>query len=151
MSVPHKIIGIESLEEVWRIIVMQPITFFEIASQHANWLSERQKVVSENIANASTPGYRSKDISAFETVLNDNIAMARTHEAHLKAMDFEGFHRHVRTIQAPLYQPIGIQVSGNTVGITNELYKAGNIKHLYELNTRLVKKLNYMMMHVVKG
>lgn len=74
LSVPHKIIGIELLEEVWRIIVMQPITFFEIASQHANWLSERQKVVSENIANASTPGYRSKDISAFETVLNDNIA-----------------------------------------------------------------------------
>nr|MBA2917144.1 flagellar basal body rod protein FlgB [Candidatus Liberibacter asiaticus] len=31
---------------------MQPITFFQIASQHANWLSERQKIVSENIANA---------------------------------------------------------------------------------------------------
>ncbi|MBL0848620.1 MAG: flagellar basal body rod protein FlgB [Candidatus Liberibacter ctenarytainae] len=130
---------------------MQPITFFEIASQHARWLSERQKVVSENIAHASTPHYRAKDVSSFESVLNNNFDMDRTHVSHLKESDSQGFHIKTRIVQAPLDQAIGVQVSGNTVGLTNELYKSGYIKNLYDLNTRLVGKLNSMMMSIVKG
>ncbi|XCD81640.1 flagellar basal body rod protein FlgB [Candidatus Liberibacter asiaticus] len=130
---------------------MQPITFFQIASQHANWLSERQKIVSENISNASTPNYRAKDISSFETILNQNFLMARTHETHLKESDSSGLHWNAHVIEAPLDQTTGVQVSGNTVGITNELYKSGHIKYLYELNTKLIKKLNSMVMHVVRG
>ncbi|MBY7649191.1 MAG: flagellar basal body rod protein FlgB [Candidatus Liberibacter europaeus] len=131
--------------------MVNPVTFFEMASQHAKWLSERQKVVSENIANASTPGYHAKDISSFGAVLNENFAMARTNSLHLEESDSQGFYKKNRIIQAPLDQSIGVQVSGNTVGIINELYKSGQIKYLYELNSRLVGKLNSMMMRIAKG
>ncbi|MEG8098965.1 flagellar basal body rod protein FlgB [Candidatus Liberibacter brunswickensis] len=130
---------------------MQPITFFQVASQHASWLSERQKIVSENIANASTPNYRAKDLGSFKTILNQNTMMARTHKSHLEYSNSGESSWNTRAIQAPLDQTIGIQVSGNTVGITNELYKSGHIKHEYDLNAKLVKKINYMMMHVIKG
>ena len=33
-----------------------------MANQRMDWLATRQKVLSENIANASTPDYKAKDI-----------------------------------------------------------------------------------------
>ncbi|AHA27638.1 flagellar basal body rod protein FlgB [Candidatus Liberibacter americanus] len=131
--------------------MVQTITFFEVASQHAKWLSERQKVVAENIANANTPGYRSKDVDSFDRVLNSNTEMARTNALHFKEDNSRSLYSKTRIIQSPLDQSIGIQVSGNTVGLTNELYKSGQIKYLYSLNNILVGKLNSMMMSVSKG
>ncbi|MBA5723621.1 flagellar basal body protein [Candidatus Liberibacter sp.] len=127
---------------------MQSITFFEVASQHAKWLSERQRVVSENIANASTPRYRAKDVDSFAVVLNKNIGMARTHPSHIDRSDS---NQNIRIIESPLDQTVGVQVSGNTVGLTNELYKSADIKNSYELNALLVSKFNSMIMRVAKG
>ncbi len=42
---------------------------FELASQRLKWLSDRQKVVSENIANADTAGYRAKEVEGFDSYL----------------------------------------------------------------------------------
>ncbi|AKK19983.1 flagellar basal body rod protein FlgB [Candidatus Liberibacter africanus] len=130
---------------------MLPVLFFQFASQHANWLSERQKLVSENIANASTPNYRAKDVDSFATIFNQSVGMARTHAAHLEGSHSSGLRWNSHVIQAPLDQTIGVQVSGNNVGIANELYKSGHIKSEYDLNAKLVKKLNSMMIHVARG
>lgn len=42
---------------------------FALASTRLEWLSARQKVVSENIANADVSGYRAKDVQSFESYL----------------------------------------------------------------------------------
>lgn len=51
-----------------------------------HWLEARQKLVSSNVANASTPGYKSRDLKPFDAeVLNSNAALAVTNVAHISS------------------------------------------------------------------
>ncbi len=42
------------------------IGLFRGFSEKMNWLSQRQEVISQNVANADTPHYRPQDIQAFD-------------------------------------------------------------------------------------
>jgi len=44
---------------------------------------------------------------------------------------------------------IGVQESGNTVAVANEVAKMGEIKRDFELNTQLVRMIDKMMMTAV--
>ena len=58
---------------------MQPIQLFDLASKQAHWLTVRQTVVAGNIANANTPSYQSRDVAAFDAVLQETgLRMAAT-------------------------------------------------------------------------
>lgn len=64
--------------------------FFGMLRQRLDHLSERQRLISENIANASTPGYRPRDIdtSGFERMLASaaggrGLSMSRTNAGHM--------------------------------------------------------------------
>lgn len=127
---------------------MQPIQLFELASRQAEWLSARQEIVAGNIANADTPKYRAKDVTPFNAVLDQtHIGMARTHAGHIRDMSSR---QNVDVVDAKLDQEIGIQESGNTVGLAEELSKSGEIKRQYELNTQLIKSFHRMMLMTVK-
>ena len=127
---------------------MQPIQLFALASRQAEWLSVRQEVVATNIANANTPQYRAKDVSSFDAVLdNTSMRMARTNAAHLGDSQLSN---NVKVEDAALNDEIGIQESGNTVAVSKELSKAGEIKRQYELSANLVKSFNSMMLLTVK-
>ncbi|MGA1800670.1 flagellar basal body rod protein FlgB [Rhizobium sp. HT1-10] len=127
---------------------MQPIQLFDLASRQAEWLSVRQQVVAGNIANANTPKFRAKDVTPFEAVLsNQSVGLARTNPSHLSGMDMDTGG--VGVEEAPLAQEIGVQESGNTVGLESELTKTGEIQRQYGLNTALVSSFNRMMMMVV--
>lgn len=48
---------------------LQNMSFFKLASDRLDWLTARQKVLSQNIANADTPGQRAQDVAPFEEYL----------------------------------------------------------------------------------
>ena len=49
-----------------------------------HWLEARQKLVASNVANANTPGFKSRDIRPFSTeVLNNLVPLAVTNVAHI--------------------------------------------------------------------
>ncbi|MBO9193048.1 flagellar basal body rod protein FlgB [Rhizobium sp. 16-449-1b] len=130
---------------------MQPIQLFDLASRQAEWLSIRQEVVAGNIANVNTPKYRAKDITPFQAVLdNSDVAMARTNAAHLSGNDLST-KNDIDVKDAALDEEMGVQESGNTVGLAEELSKAGEIKRQYELNTSLVGSFNRLMLMTVKS
>jgi flagellar basal-body rod protein FlgB len=127
---------------------MQPIQLFALASRQAEWLSVRQEVVATNIANANTPQYRAKDITSFNSVLNETqVGMARTHPGHLAASQYA---QDIAVRENELDNEIGIQESGNTVALADELSKTGEIKRQYELSTGLVKSFHSMMLMTVR-
>ncbi|MGM4979902.1 MULTISPECIES: flagellar basal body rod protein FlgB [Rhizobium] len=129
---------------------MQPIQLFDLASRQAEWLQARQEVVAGNIANANTPKYRAKDVTPFQAVLdNQNVGMVKTNPAHLSGNEFSA-SGDVNVEEASLSQEIGVQESGNTVGLEDELSKAGDIKRQYSLNTALVSSFHRMMLMTVK-
>jgi flagellar basal body rod protein FlgG len=45
------------------------INLFNLASGRMQWLSERQKVISENVANADTAEYRAREVEDFGSYL----------------------------------------------------------------------------------
>lgn len=127
---------------------MQPIQLFGLASRQAEWLSVRQEVVAGNIANANTPHFKSKDVTPFEAVLDKSyVPMARTNPAHFASNDLS---EEVEVKDSELNNEIGIQESGNTVSLADELSKGGEIKRQYELSTGLVKSFHSMMLLTVK-
>ena len=127
---------------------MQPIQLFSLASRQAEWLSVRQEVVATNIANANTPKFHAKDVSPFSAVLDETqVSMVLTHPNHLAEIQYSqtsGGHEH------DLDNQIGIQESGNTVALAEELSKTGEIKRQYELSTSLVKTFHSMMLMTVR-
>ncbi len=130
---------------------MQSIQLFDLASRQAEWLTIRQEVVAGNIANANTPKYRAKDITPFQAVLDkSDVTMARTDPAHLSGNDLST-KNDIDIKEAALDQEIGVQESGNTVGLAEELSKSGEIKRQYELNTSLISSFNRMMLMTVKS
>ena len=53
-----------------------------------NWLTQRQDVISDNVSNSNTPGYRAKDLKpmSFQELINASSkvpASGRTHVGHM--------------------------------------------------------------------
>jgi flagellar basal-body rod protein FlgB len=130
---------------------MNPIQLFELASRQAEWLSVRQQVVATNIANANTPKFLAKDITPFSAVLEKTgtvQGMAVTHPGHMAANDLSD--RNIAVEDEDLNNEIGIQESGNTVALAQELRKTGEIKRNHEINTSLISSFHRMMLMTVK-
>ena len=65
---------------------MSEFYLFGLSSRRAEWLSARQAVVAENVANANTPTYRAKDVTPFSEVLETtSLQMAGSNPSHLVA------------------------------------------------------------------
>lgn len=124
---------------------MQPIQLFELTSKQANWLSVRQTVVAGNIANVNTPGYASREVAAFDAVLQETGArMVATNPRHIQDTALRGAVRSGRG------DSIEVLPSGNSVNLPEELTKTDDIKRMYELNTGMVKAFNRMMLLTVR-
>jgi flagellar basal-body rod protein FlgB len=129
---------------------MQPIQLFDLASRQAEWLSIRQEVVAGNIANVNTPQYKAKDVTPFSAVLNTtSMTMARTNPAHLSGNSLDT-NINVDIEQEKLNNEIGVQESGNTVALSQELSKQGEIKRQADLSNGLVSSFHRMMLMIVK-
>lgn len=69
---------------------MANFNVFDALSRRIDWLSQRQTVLSKNIANADTPGYRPEDLKEpeFESVLRRALRPMSprvTNEGHIDA------------------------------------------------------------------
>lgn len=63
---------------------MSQIYLLQLASQQSKWLTARQTLIADNIANANTPGFRARDIQPFSEVLDQTpFTMATTNAAHI--------------------------------------------------------------------
>jgi flagellar basal-body rod protein FlgB len=84
----------------------------------------RHGVISSNIANQDTPGYKAKDIS-FDEELESRLSLTRTHPAHQQSQDSEIKY----TVQEDPYERIGND--GNTVDLDREMMKIAQNDILY--------------------
>ena len=128
---------------------MEPIGIFALAATQAEWLTVRQSVVANNIANVNTPGFRAQDVTPFDEVLaasssgsaTGNLNLVTTNSKHLSMGG---------TTSGEVAQKeesgLAVSASGNSVAVAHELMKATEIRQDYDLNTGLVKALNKMML-----
>ena len=126
---------------------MESIQLFELASRQAEWLSVRQSLVSGNIANANTPGFKAKDVTSFDAVLQNTqtMPMAATNALHFVDSPTDSY-----VVNSEASEGTAAQLSGNSVELSSELMKEGLIKRDYDLNTAVVKAFNKMMLMAVR-
>lgn len=119
---------------------LRHIPLFSMITRQMDWLTTRQKVLAQNIANADTPNYRAKDLAPL-----DFAAMARAAGNTLKLKTTSGGHIRAGISAAgspKVFETKGTlsSPSGNGVIIEDELMKVSETQAEYELITRLYRK-----------
>jgi flagellar basal-body rod protein FlgB len=126
---------------------MSQVQLMNLAVQKADWLSIRQSILAQNIANANTPHYHAKDIVPFESFLdNSQLAMTVSNERH---MDISASSAELPKVE--LDRSGDATFSGNNVSLENELLKLGETNSQFALDTGLIKSFNRMIMASLKA
>ncbi len=109
-------------------------------NQNLNLRQENQNVISGNIANADTPGYKAKT-SNFEQAMRD--ALDLTENVKLETSDQEHVgSKGPEAVQADVYDdPNGIEsLDGNTVDRAGEMAKMKENQVLYNASIEALRK-----------
>lgn len=123
------------------------LALFSMANKEMGYLTERQKVLATNIANANTPGYRPKDLeqpsfaSYLKSTVKSPVMMARTNEKHLAGIpSTNGGYR--------VYQPKtdhALTIDGNGVVLEDQLNEASKTKSDYNRVLTIYGKYKTML------
>lgn len=101
------------------------------------YLSERQDVLAENIANANTPGYAAKDLAAlsFQDLLNGTARLAATDPRH-----FTGGPDGGRAFETRERPDAITALNGNSVSLETQMIKVAETQIAYATATGLYQK-----------
>ncbi|HVZ99264.1 MAG TPA: flagellar basal body rod protein FlgB [Caulobacterales bacterium] len=126
--------------------------FFTLLRTRLGQLSERQRLISENIANASTPGYKPRDLdtTAFERTLaaqgsGGTARMLRTHPMHMTAA---GATPGVQIVTRPDSETT---IDGNQVVLEEEMARASETRMQFETGIALYQKGLQLLRLAVKA
>lgn len=115
--------------------------FFGMLRQRLDNLSERQRLISENIANASTPGYRARDVdtSGFERMVasagsGGGLQMARTNPGHMPGGGGNG------SVQIVTRDDSETTIDGNSVVLEEQMARAAETRMAFETGIALYQK-----------
>jgi flagellar basal-body rod protein FlgB len=122
------------------------VYLFKLASQRTAYLSERQTLIAENVANVNTPAYKAVDLKPFSAALQEaEISMATTDAAHLTPTAQELDPPRPSESDAP-----EATVSGNSVDIEGEMVKLGEVNRDFSEVTGIKKIFHQMFMQALK-
>jgi len=127
------------------------LSILGLASDRMQWLSARQKVTSENVANAATPNYKARDVSSFETMLNGEVSrgdrLVTTHAKHITGST--SGTPGVRTMDDRTAE--GTTLDGNTVDLEAQSVRAAEISDQYRMAAQLYRKSYDLLTMAVTG
>lgn len=114
-------------------------SMISLLRERMHWHQARQKVLSENISNTDTPGFRPRDLEAFkvrapgEMPARTFVPVERTDPNHLVATGSGGpADRSARRFETT--------PSGNAVHLDDEMLKVAENQSEYQLATTLYQK-----------
>jgi flagellar basal-body rod protein FlgB len=125
---------------------MEPIYLFNLIDEQKSWLSTRQSLVAQNLANADTPGYKSQDLVPFSHVLErSRLELANTNEGHMRPFATE-------TLATTRKPEDGWETthSGNSVAPELEMIRANEIRGAFTLDTNLMRAFHNMWLSAAR-
>ena len=116
------------------------LSVFRALQARMHWLSERQEVLAQNVANADTPHYQSRDLKPldFGEVLRGQqgrMTLAVSQPGHIAVKDGDAGRR-----AASEKTKLESNPTGNGVVLEEEMLKVGQSTHDYQLMTSLYSK-----------
>lgn len=114
---------------------------FAVLGKRMDWLSQRQSVLADNIANSDTPNYVPRDLNEaeFARVLRNHLPAVdpkATHGAHLQGTAARGGPANSERQHAP-YET---SPSGNAVILEEQLIKVAKTQSDYQTIVNLYRK-----------
>jgi flagellar basal-body rod protein FlgB len=110
------------------------IPLFSMLKSRLGYLTEKQRLISQNVANSDTPGYRPQDLKPFGFSAHVAAAAgqgadqpARTNKAHLS-----GSVRRTGTSRPVDGRDSEITLDGNAVTLEEQMLKMGEAKMNYD-------------------
>jgi flagellar basal-body rod protein FlgB len=116
------------------------LPLFSAITRKMNWLTSRQKVLAENVANVDTPQYKAADLRPLD--FRNELAQA---EGRLQPVSTDPRHLSGTVLasegeEQPLADAEERDISGNTVSLEDEMMKVSETMADYQLMTSLYKK-----------
>jgi flagellar basal-body rod protein FlgB len=120
---------------------LNEIPLFRMMSQKMEWLSERQRLLAHNVANANTPGYQSQDLKPlnFDSLLRAGarrVALRATRAGHISALA----RKSGKFKLTEASQKSAKSMTGNDIVIEREMMKVAQTSMEYQLTTNLYRK-----------
>jgi len=116
-------------------------SFFSLLRGRLDQLSQRQRLISENIANASTPGYKPRDLdtSGFERMLAERADGSQLHVARTNPLHMVGG---AGSVDTPIVTGADSEttIDGNAVVLEDEMSKEADVRMQFETGIALYQK-----------
>lgn len=130
--------------------MFEDLTVLAMARKSMDWLTRRQEVLAQNVANANTPNYQSRDVEK----LDFKKVFANT-QAPLQAAVDNPMHiqppvEPVKYEAKEVKQPGESKPDGNSVLLEEQMQKIGETKNNYDLAINLLQK-NIKMLQTAIG
>jgi flagellar basal-body rod protein FlgB len=132
---------------------LNSIPLFSVLTKRMSWLSKRQSVLAQNVANADTPGYRPRDLekpdfqSLARTAAN-RTALKATRVGHFTGEGVQMRGDGAGTTEPPVHEA---SITGNAVVLEEEMMKVGKTRMEYDLATTIYRRHIAMLRMAIRG
>ena len=117
------------------------ITLFSAVKRRLSWLTQRQEVLAQNIANSDTPKYRSRDLKAYNF---KDVVRREAMQLNIEVSDpshLPGKRKRLRDFsQFEEPRPFETSPNGNSVIVEEQMAKINGSQISHRLTTNLYKK-----------
>jgi flagellar basal-body rod protein FlgB len=117
------------------------LPLFQAVKKRLGWLGQRQEVLSQNIANADTPGYRARDLKTYDF---REIVRRETQQINMTVTNpnqMSGQRKRLRDFtEAESKVPYETRPDGNSVVLEEQVMKIGEAGLKHQLTTELYRK-----------
>jgi len=119
---------------------LNKVSVFAAMKKQMGWLNQRQRVLSENIANSDSPKFRAKDLKPinFEKALDEStrLKMQKTSGNHLVGTrDYQGDNKILKE-----RKPYETSPDGNSVVLEEQVMKVNKTQIDHRMTNDLYKK-----------
>lgn len=117
------------------------MSLFASLKKRMHWISDRQEVLAQNIANADTPGYRAKDLKPY-----DFQWLVQREKMHVKIEGTDPSHIGMRDTRIRDFaeernrKPYETAPAGNQVVLEEQVMKMNETQIDHQLTTELYRK-----------
>jgi flagellar basal-body rod protein FlgB len=124
---------------------IESIPLFSMLRSRLSYLNQRQVLIAQNVANASTPGFTPQDLKPFTVKANGSLPMlaaAQTDTGHLSGMialntSSTSAQQGFQAVAAPDDET---QLDGNQVVMENQMMKMSETRSDYEAAVGIYQK-----------
>ena len=129
------------------------IPLFSLLTNRMSWLSARQSVLADNVANADTPNYVARDLKPADF---DQMVAGQSRNLSASMVTTNARHLVMRTAPQTPFEVVdaegeGGSTSGNVVSLEHEMIKLSDTQIQYQTATNLYQKAVNMFRTAVGG